>query len=196
MIIGVDVDEVLADFMKSFINFHNQKYKTSYKREDFYNYYFWEIMEIPLSEAVKRVYEFYNHETFGHVEPVFGSVKAIEILSKEHDLIVVTSRPSKIKERTLNWLEKHFPGKFKKVVFGNHYAWEREKKKKSDICLEADVKLLIEDHLPCAKECAEKGIKVILISCPWNQTSEDLHESIVRVKDWSEVLEIIKKLES
>lgn len=44
------------------------------------------------------------------------------------------SRQNAIKEHTLEWIEIHFPGLFKQIHFGNHFALHGESRPKSEIC--------------------------------------------------------------
>ena len=44
------------------------------------------------------------------------------------------SRQNAIKDHTLEWLDMHFPGLFKHIHFGNHFALHGESKPKSEIC--------------------------------------------------------------
>ena len=48
--------------------------------------------------------------------------------------MVVTSRQHCIRGPTLEWIERHFPGVFAEVHFGNHWALEGQSKAKSEIC--------------------------------------------------------------
>ena len=50
------------------------------------------------------------------------------------DLVVVTSRQHVIRDSTLRWIDLHYPGIFKEVHFGNHWAMEGTSKPKSQIC--------------------------------------------------------------
>ena len=53
---------------------------------------------------------------------------------------------------------------------------------------------LIEDAAEHANDCAEKGIKVILINRPWN-LNERVHPNVKRAENWEEVLKHLEENE-
>jgi len=46
----------------------------------------------------------------------------------------VRSRQNVIKDHTIQWIEKHYPGLFEEIHFGNHFALDGESRPKSEIC--------------------------------------------------------------
>jgi uncharacterized HAD superfamily protein len=50
-----------------------------------------------------------------------------------------------------------------------------------------DITIMIDDNLPTVIECAEKGIKALLLDHPWNQT-ESLPTDVTRVFSWDEIV--------
>jgi hypothetical protein len=63
-----------------------------------------------------------------------GALEALTRMGGSYDLVVVTSRQHAIQDLTLDWIDRHFPGIFQEVFFGNHWALEGVATKKSDIC--------------------------------------------------------------
>ena len=63
-----------------------------------------------------------------------GAMHSLKRLGSMFDLVVVTSRQHVIRDSTLRWIDLHFPGIFKEVHFGNHWAMEGTSKPKSQIC--------------------------------------------------------------
>ncbi|MBW3004676.1 hypothetical protein KY310_02505 [Candidatus Woesearchaeota archaeon] len=202
--IGIDCDEPLADFNSVSCPWHNASYGSNITKEDITTYRMWLVWNCPVEEFNKRVIEFYESEEFNNVLPTAGAVESTQALAEAgHEMIVITSRFGPAVEKTVPWLDKHFPGKFSKVIFAQNYSIEGIHKTKAEICEEEKVDILIEDCLQYALECHEKGIPVILFDCPWNgkremQDSglECLPSGIVRAKDWKQVvalIDIIKK---
>jgi len=78
------------------------------------------------------------------------------------------------------------------VYFTNHYSKKElnETKKKSNICIELGVELLIEDSLDYAFECSSEKIKVLLLDKPWNK-ADKLPAGVTRVHSWREIIEKI-----
>lgn len=49
-------------------------------------------------------------------------------------MFMIRSRQNVIKDHTIDWLEKNFPGIFQEIHFGNHFALEGVPKTKAEIC--------------------------------------------------------------
>lgn len=77
-------------------------------------------------------------------------------------------------DETIAWIEMHFPGIFKDIHFGNHWAKEGKSLSKSEICRNIGAHCLIDDNPGYAIECAEAGINVLLydwkMEYPWSKT--------------------------
>jgi len=43
MKIGIDLDEILAEFLTAAIQYHNNIYNTNFTKEQFHSYKFWEV---------------------------------------------------------------------------------------------------------------------------------------------------------
>ncbi|KAF3531511.1 hypothetical protein DY000_02036707 [Brassica cretica] len=126
------------------------------------------------------------------IHPLPGAHTTLHKLSRYCELSVVTSRQNAIKDHTLEWLDMHFPGLFKHIHFGNHFALHGESKPKSEICRSFGAEILIDDNPRYAEECANIGMKVLLFdydnSYPWSKTeSVDRHPLVTRVHNWEEV---------
>ncbi|RRT42807.1 hypothetical protein B296_00023507 [Ensete ventricosum] len=97
-----------------------------------------------------------------------------------------------IKDHTLEWIEKHYPGLFKEIHFGNHFALDGVSRPKSEICRSLGAHVLIDDNPKYALECAEVGIRVLLFdyhnSYPWCKAgSATSHPMVTKVHNWQEV---------
>ena len=194
MIIGVDLDEVLTEFVRKFIIFHNQNYGTNLNFEDIKKYFFYDLLGISLEEDVRRQYKFFETDIFKQIQPVNGAVNGVGKLKSNFEMVVITARPNEIKDKTIKWIERYFPDIFSQVILTNKHSLNKDaKREKHDICVEIGVNLMIEDSLATAKKCASRGIKVLLFDKPWNQT-ESLPNGIKRVYSWEEIeVETIKK---
>ncbi|MDD5547464.1 MAG: hypothetical protein PHN74_00985 [Candidatus Pacebacteria bacterium] len=189
MIIGIDLDEILADSLNAIVEFHNKKYGTTLKRNDFHSYRFWEIWGGTREEAIKKVYEFFITNPM-HINPIAGSFEALKTLKKNgHELLIITARQNELIEYTNKWIEKHFPEIFSGIHYANTYTMAGHSRKKSDICNGLGIKLLIEDDLTHAEDCAKSGIKILLLDCPWNQNS--LPKNTERIFSWNDAVDKI-----
>ncbi|MCD6398532.1 MAG: hypothetical protein J7L08_01290 [Candidatus Aenigmarchaeota archaeon] len=193
MLIGVDLDEVISDTLPALIKFHNERYGTNLKKEDFYSYRFEYIWGGTREEAIRKVLEFYKSKYYNTIKPVEGALEGIKKLREKNELVVITYRPTEFKEITEEWLKRYFHGCFSKIYFTNFYSVNGTIKKKYETCLEIGVDLMIDDLLKCSLDCASRNISVLLFNQPWNQCKE-LPALVKRVYSWKEIIENVKPL--
>ena len=190
MVIGIDLDEVLADFINSFLKFYNKKNNTSFQRNKISCSNIWKIWGETQEKIMEEVYDFYETHYFENIEPIAGAIEGIDVLSQKHELKIITSRQNNIKRKTKDWIEKNFSNKFSEICFANHFAPNGSSIKKSEICFRESVDVMIEDSPDYATDCASNGIKVLLLDCPWNRSTKS-SEKITRVQSWGEIIEKI-----
>lgn len=197
MLIGVDLDDVLADHISVLVAFHNDTYGTALSAGDFSTFRLWETWGGTREEAVAKVHRFYTTGYFRRTQPVPEAVQSIEVLSRNHELTVITGRTESVIEPTLRWIDEHFSGKFTGVHFTNHYALSgRPERAKSAICQELGVQLLIEDALDHAMGCVQLGVPVLLFDRPWNRAGipGELERNVTRVFSWQEIIAKVNAL--
>jgi len=192
MKIGIDIDEVIVKFIDKFLEFYNQKKNTNFKFNDFNTYDFWDIVGGTKEEAIKLVYEFCDSDLIDGLELLENAKEGVDKLNNEHEIIIITARSPKHKEKTFNFFDKYFPGLKEKIIFSRDgYGG---KVSKEIICKENNIELMIEDHKNYSLTCAENGIKVLLLDKPWNQNVE--HENIIRVNNWNEIINKIEVMKN
>lgn len=195
LVVAVDVDEVLGNFVSALNRFIADHYSSNHSVSEYHIYEFYKIWNCSRDEADIRVHEFFKTSYFKNgIFPLPGAQRALNKLSRFCTLSVVTSRQNVIKDHTIEWLEKHYPGLFEEIHFGNHFALDGESKPKSEICRSMGAKVLIDDNPRYALECAEVGIRVLLFdyqnSYPWCKTgSNNQHPLVTKVHNWEEVEE-------
>ncbi|KAG7540564.1 5'(3')-deoxyribonucleotidase [Arabidopsis thaliana x Arabidopsis arenosa] len=200
IVVAVDIDEVLGNFVSALNRFIADRYLSNHSVSEYHVYEFFKIWNCSRNEADLRVHEFFKTSYFKKgIHPLPGAHKTLHKLSKYCDMSVVTSRQNAIKEHTLEWIEIHFPGLFKQIHFGNHFALHGESRPKSEICRSFGAEILIDDNPRYAEECANIGMKVLLFdyenSYPWSKTeSVDRHPLVSRVHNWEEVEQQILSL--
>ncbi|KAE8735274.1 Lysine-ketoglutarate reductase/saccharopine dehydrogenase bifunctional enzyme [Hibiscus syriacus] len=191
--VAVDVDEVLGNFVSALNRFIADRYSLNHSVSEYHVYEFFRIWNCSRDEADIRVHEFFKTPYFKKgIHPLPGAQLALHKLSRFCNLSVVTSRQNVIKDHTIGWLEKHYPGLFQEIHFGNHFALDGKSRPKSEICRTLGAKILIDDNPRYALECAQVGIRVLLFdyenSYPWCkiQSVED-HPLVTKVHNWEEV---------
>ncbi|KAK7354538.1 hypothetical protein VNO80_20003 [Phaseolus coccineus] len=193
LVVAVDVDEVLGNFVSALNEFIADRYSSNHSVSEYHVYEFFKIWNCSRDEANTRVHEFFETSYFkSGIQPIPGAQKALQKLSRFCNLSVVTSWQNVIKDHTVEWIEKHFSGLFQDIHFGNHFALDGVSRPKSEICRSLNANILIDDNPRYAIECAEAGIRVLLFdyenSYPWSKTdSADQHPLVTKVKNWEEV---------
>eukprot|EP00891_Asterochloris_glomerata_P006050 jgi/Astpho2/6050/Aster-04003 len=168
---------VLGRFLHSLNRFCLDQYGMEYDVGDYEEYNFAKVWGCSQEESNHIVHEFFKSHHFAvGVLPIPGAMHSLKRLGSMFDLVVVTSRQHVIRDSTLRWIDLHFPGIFKEVHFGNHWAMEGTSKPKSEICREVGAQVLIDDNPRYAVECADAGLLVLLYdwqhSYPWSKTAD------------------------
>jgi len=190
MKIGIDIDNVVADLSKGFCDFYNLSNDKCINLEDFEGYYLTSVLPIKKEEEYPLWKTYHDSDHFDNMGLLENAKEIIDLLKKENELVFITARHPEWKEKTVQFIRKHFPEDNFEIVFsGDIY---QTGKGKGEICSEKGINLIIEDHHEKSKEYASQGIRVILIEQPWNKSVE--HERIIKVSNWNQVLEIIKKI--
>ena len=188
--IGLDLDDVLKQFMPSLLGFINETYGTDFTLFDCTNYNVWEFMGLSREEVIYRVNQYYVSPDFMRTKPVYGAVDAVERLAEQgHRLSIITSRPENIRGRTMEWLTRHYPPVFESLHFANSYM-VGAKENKSTICRRIGVDIFVDDTLHHTADCAENGIPAILFDndsqYKWNQGPAA--PGVTRIATWDRIV--------
>lgn len=174
-VIAVDIDEVLAGFLPSLINFHNDTYNSSLTMEDFFSYEFHHVWGDTYDECQIKMGKFFSSNYFIHgIKPIDGAIECLKKL-KEHgfDLQIVTSRQYFLADNTRQWVSSHYPDIFSNIEFGNHYAASGKQRSKLEICRSINACVLIDDSAKYASQCAAESFPVILYgNYAWNSAEQ------------------------
>ncbi|XP_004488158.1 uncharacterized protein [Cicer arietinum] len=193
LVVAVDVDEVLGNFVSALNKFIADRYSSNHSVSEYHVYEFFKIWNCSRDEANTRVHEFFETPYFkSGIHPIPGAQMALQKLSKFCNLSVVTSRQNIIKGHTIEWIENNFSGLFDEIHFGNHFALDGVSRPKSEICRSLNAKILIDDNPRYAIECAEAGIRVLLFdyenSYPWCKAEFAYQHPLVhKVENWEQV---------
>ncbi|CAM0913210.1 unnamed protein product [Alopecurus aequalis] len=193
MVVAVDVDEVLGSFLAALNRFIADRYSWNHSVSEYHVYEFFKIWNCSREKANFLVHEFFTTHYFQDgIHPIPGARDTLQNLSSFCSLSVVTSRQDAIKNHTLEWIEKFYPGLFEQIHFGNHFALQGQSRPKSEICRSFGAQVLIDDNPRYALECAEDGMRVLLFdydnSYPWCKTGVDQsHPLVTKVHNWQEV---------
>ena len=188
MTIGFDLDDVLLDFRESLHRYHNYRFGTDYKRHQFRENLA-EMWNCSMEEEIKRVFNFYQLPEHWNSLPVDGAVDGVKKLRQSHNIFVITAKPEELREKTLEWLDRHFPQMFDGIHFTNQYHGSGLKRAKGEICRELGVEVFVDDTLDNVTDVADFGIPALLLDAPWNQG--EIKSLVTRVYSWDEIVEIL-----
>lgn len=169
-IIGIDCDDVLSETMCEIL-------KTSFfvekgiKREDLICYNLWENPKLGLNfEEAKQVFsDFFDSEQYRNAQPMKWAREKLELRKAQgHQLILVTGREISFKERTVQWVNQHFPLLFDDFLFSNHNTGD--KIPKSELCKQLGIQVMVEDYWDFALEVSQKWILCFLLDKPWGRS--------------------------
>lgn len=186
--LGVDLDDVLFDFIGHFFKWHNQRYGTALRFEDMTRRKLWQVWGGTPEEAQERIPTFFREIDMLRIEPIAGSIEALAALRQRYRLTVISARDPGTLANTERWLARHFPNTFDQIELGLSNPLDQTRPmSKAEFCQRNGIELLIDDQLVNAESCAEAGIRVLLYGdLPWNQ-SDGLPIGVERVPDWTAV---------
>ncbi len=176
----VDIDSTITN-PDYWVDYANNHFNTNYEYDDDTVEMYFKDNNFDYKKFDKFYHEYAEkmHET-ADIRP--KAKENIEKLEKFCNIHYVTARESHIEPITIEWLKKH------KVYFNTHHLGSFKKTGKAK---ELKCDIFIEDNLETSKELAAEGIKVILIDTGFNRYEEP--ENIVRVYNWDDIYEEIKK---
>lgn len=193
MKIGIDIDEVLVEFVEGYLEIYKFKFWKEFSKKNLYSYNLWEPLGISKEESIQLAFDFYKSNKFDNIKLVKLAKESIYKLLENHEIIFITSRPELVREKTEDFLSRIFLDKKFKIVFSDDFFGGN--KKKSFFCIKLGIFIILEDNRDYALDCAKMGIKVILFDKPWNKDFIK-HENIFKVNNWKEALAKIKEIEN
>lgn len=194
--IAVDLDDVLGDWVTPYLVFYNQKFNTSYQKDDISPCVRGFLDFFPQGETtiIKSINEFYNTELVKTMEPLPEAKKSISKLKEMgFELFVVTSRPNSCHKLTRHWIESHFGNHFSNIHFADK-ALGGKNGSKVETLHQLGIQYFVDDMLRFAYECKDSEIQVLLFDMPWNRIT-NLPSKITRVHSWPEIVKFIGEKE-
>lgn len=181
MRIGVDIDGVVADFVKTFIPLVRERYGVALAEHDIYVHDLFLVLGITESEAIELI----RATICSDLDLIDGAKEAIEKLNQEHELILLTARPEDLLDVTERWLSKRGI-KYRELVHlreGQKFAPEHA------------FDVVVDDHLREVIRFIGKARKIIVFDHPWNQ-SFNARGLFDRAYTWNDVLAIVDAMKA
>lgn len=187
MKIGIDIDNVIADFNGTLLDeyLEHDKHlrgngivnKDAYIRKKF-----------DWSEEEENLFYKNNIDRIGKKLNIISDAKEyIDKLKAEGNLIyIITGRDngeySDPINMTKDWLKK-YDVYYDELLFTNAY----DKKSKAEICVSKKIDIMFDDSVGMCINCIDKGIKAFVMDTQYNRKV-----NLPRVHNWKEIYEVIK----
>jgi len=186
MKIGIDLDNVLNQFIPAMIEFHNKTYGTNQKIEDYTSPNFEIVWGKTLKEALEKLDVFHKTPYFIKMKPLKDAQKIVGKLKDKNELFIITARTDDMKKDTENWVEENFPNTFSKIYYTNEFSQNGTSTTKKKVCDNINIDVLIEDNLQNVLDCTRSNRRAYLFDYPWNQCDK-LPDNVKRVHSWKEI---------
>jgi len=190
--IGIDIDNCISDFddtlLKEYLKHDKELRNTGIINENP------ECLRKGMfdwtEEEEKSFYNTNIEEFAKKLKPIEDSSYYIKKLKEDgHKIYIITGRNNgeytNPNELTTQWLD-NYDIVYDKLIFTNAY----DKHAKTEICLENNIDLMIEDSTRISLDLINNGIKVYTMNTRYNQKEPTLD----RVSKWKEIYERISKL--
>jgi uncharacterized HAD superfamily protein len=188
MRIGIDLDDVVFDFVNLLLKKYNEKFEKEIFFEEIYDFYFAKIFGMTEEEFNKFFIEIFDKETVINMDLIKDANLILDLFEDEDNKIFFITSRADARNGTIESLNKNFPKTSFKLFFSSNPYCKTEGKNKGEICKDLELDFMIEDDPKHAEDCAKKEIKVLLLDKPWNKNCIE-HEKIKRVNNWKEILE-------
>lgn len=192
MRIGVDVDNVLANFnetlLNDYINHDKELGNNGIVRNNVYirKMFDW-------SEDYEKQYYKDNIEKLASLfKPVKDCSKYIKKLREEgHTIYIISGRDngeySDPYNMTSKWLKK-YDIEYDQLILTNAYNHQE----KADICIENNISIMIDDSIRVCDKCLSSNIKPLLFSTDYNKNES----RFMRINNWEEIYDYINNYTS
>ena len=192
MRIGIDIDNVISNFddtlLKEYLKHDKELRNTGIINEN--PEYLRKGMFDWTEEEEKSFYKANIEEFAKKLKPLEDVSYYIKKLKEDgHEIYIITGRdngeytnPYKLTEEWLN----RYDIIYDKLLFTNAY----DKHAKTQVCVENNIDVMIEDSTKISLDLINNGIKVLTMNTRYNQKEQTLD----RVSRWKEIYERISKL--
>lgn len=192
-IIAIDIDDVLANNAKAFVEYTNQKWGMSLSPSD-YDEHWSKVWQVDNEETERRATEFHESGVMSLYEHDRTAFEVLSNLRRDYKLTILTSRRIQTKEITIEWISKYYGDIFDSESIYFSGIWEKIHDRsihqtKTEKATEIGVDFLIDDQLKHCLSFAESGKNAVLFGdYSWNQIDQ-LPNNVMRCVDWKAVEE-------
>ncbi len=189
--IAVDIDDVLAAEAEFIIDYSNEHWGHSLSLDE-YQEHWGELWGVDPGETERRADILHQPGIVSSYRLIERGHEALQKLAERYKLVIVTSRRSKTKYETLQWLEENFAGIFVNIHFTGFYddiTPDSYRRTKGELLRQLGANFVIDDQLKHCRSALDNGVQAILFGNYKHQRSERLPDGVVRCMNWTAVQE-------
>ena len=162
--IAFDIDGVVADTFRIFVEKARRHYGYTFSYEDITEYEFLEVLDITEEDSDAIICELLENPIESGIQPIRGAVQVLTRLSGIAPLLFVTARPEK--DPIIEWMHHQLPHVDKDLICLEATQTSTDK---LPILLERNVKYFVEDRLDTCFLLNEISVNPIVFEQPWNR---------------------------
>lgn len=189
--IAVDIDDVIVAESEFIVGYSNKHWGHALSLED-YDEHWSQMWGVDHDETERRADILHSLGITSAYRVLEDAHDALNKLSRNFRLIILTSRRKKISDETLNWLEKNFSDLFEEVHFTGFWDEPTEGSHlltKGELSKQIGADYMIDDQVKHCVAAAEAGVKCVLFGEYAHAQNADIPDGVTRCKNWKEVLE-------
>lgn len=178
--LGIDIDGVISDFIKTFNALAEKKYGVTLTENDIYCHDLNLVLGITKNETTQLIVESLKSD----LDLNYCAKETLKTLFSEgHKIYLLTARYGSLLENTKSWLKQ------KDIPYTELIHLDEGKKYQTPIKID----LIVEDCLQDALEWTQKVKNVLVYNHPWNKTL-NVKNLIKRVDSWAEIYTEVQRL--
>jgi len=188
--IYVDMDDVLTDSTKSFVQLFEREFGRKIEFEEVVSFDFRESFGLSDPEYERFFHMIHQPEVMIDIDPIDGAIDVLKRWRRlGYPIHVVTGRPAAVFDVSMAWLEKHdvpcdaftLVDKYGRGAGDRHIAITLAELVVMPFCL------AIEDSADMARHISEKmRIPVALFDRPWNRSAHT-NRRLRRCRTWADI---------
>ena len=178
--IWFDLDEVLSDTVRHFLEIYSKKWLITLDRENCTSYRLewieWECWQ-----------EFISSGEQARAQPIDWAFDVVSSLKNNwNKIFVITGRHEFEKDISVRWLDSYFPNLIEDIIFINHSLPTR--KNKSEFIKDLWINVFVDDYYDYCTDIAQTWINVYMPNIPWNVHYQSLPQNIIRIDNLKDLV--------
>lgn len=189
MIVVVDFDDVMVDFMRPFLAWYGDNFGHAVDYEEMWSYDLHRVLDIEIELAEAIVMRFWRGDAHRRIVPFADADAGLAALfAAGIEVHMATARPQAVATETRYLLDRHFAHcPFAAVHYlGSFHEPSSLRRSKADVVRQLDADALIDDSFGNCRGALGGRAKIIMPDRPWNRRLEAA--GISRIYTWQDTL--------